>query len=154
MTNYDQTESESTQFVLSYELLCLLQWLAEHDTDKLKKIVGKALASGLQDTITEMQNSPESPLENMQQSMVDFFSTLEALLMEGINEQTIQRAKNANLMPAIDHIDSSVCDDATVRFSLEKATSELEENPEENPKDILYKELLRRWKPSNKNILN
>jgi len=57
-------------------------------------------------------------------------------------------------MPAIDQIDSTVCDDATMRFSIEKTTRKIEHNPDINPREQLLKELLKRWKPHNKNIIN
>jgi len=79
---------------------------------------------------------------------------METLLVESLEEQAIKKALEKNLMSSIDRIDSSVCDDATVMFSVEKATSKVEENPKENVKKVLMEELLKRWKPSKKNILN
>ena len=73
---------------------------------------------------------------------------LDALIIETMNEQAVQRAMEKNLLPAIDQIDSNECDNATVRFSIEKATSKYEHNPKENPKELLFKELLKRWKPT------
>ena len=88
-------------------------------------------------------------------SMLDFFAMLEELLIESLDEQAVENALEKNLMPAIDQIDSSVCDDATVRFSIEKATSKREKNKSpQHLKETLLKELLKRWKPRKKNILN
>ena len=56
-------------------------------------------------------------------------------------------------MPTIDHIDSTICDDATVRSSVEKATAKSEQHPKANAQELLFKELLKRWKPS-KNMMN
>src|SRR3972149_2629664 len=109
MTHNDGFSGENSQFVLSYELLCLLRWFVDHDADKLKKLITKA-----------------------------------------INEQAVKKAVEKNLMPAIDQIDSTICDDATVRFSIEKAATKIDHNPMENPKELLFKELLKRWKQSNK----
>jgi hypothetical protein len=55
-------------------------------------------------------------------------------------------------MPAIDQIDSSICDEDTVRSSLEKATMTIAANPGADPKDTLFQELLKNWKPSTKVI--
>lgn len=156
--NDDSLYSPSTdnQFVLSYELICLLQWLMEHDAGKLKKIVAKAISSGLRDRIQKESILLENPtgLEDIQESIIDFFGMLEALLLESLHEHAVKKALEKNLLPAIDQIDSTICDDATVRFSVEKATSDIDRNPQENPKDLLFKELLRRWKPNKKNLLN
>ena len=58
------------------------------------------------------------------------------------------------LMPSLDQIDSMACDTATVRSSLQKATSKLRINPEANPQDLLFKEILKQWKPQKKAKLN
>ena len=79
---------------------------------------------------------------------------LEVLLAEASKEHAIERARQQKLLPAIDQIDTSLCDDTTVRFSMEKATSEIGSNPHKNPKDVLFKELLKRWKPADKNLKN
>ena len=73
--------------------------------------------------------------------------------MEAMNEHMVQQAVKQNLMPAIDHIDSTICDDDTVRSSMEKATAKSKIASHENAQDILFKELLKRWKPQ-KNIMN
>ena len=156
--NDDSLYSQSTdnQFVLSYELICLLQWLMEHDAGKLKTIITKALSSGLKNQIQKESTLVENPtdLEDIQESIIDFFGMLEALLLESINELAVKKALEKNLLPSIDKIDSTICDNATVQFSVEKATSDIDRNPQENPKELLFKELLRRWKPNKKNVLN
>lgn len=155
MNNNPFNNNNNTQFVLSYEILCLLRWLVEHDAQKLHKLVSKAVASGLLDEIHKAREAQsEEQMEEIQYSILEFFSLLDVLITQSANEQTVQRAMQKNLMPAIDQIDSNVCDDETVRSSVEKVTSKAEHNTKENPKDLLFKELLKRWKPHDKNILN
>jgi|EndMetStandDraft_5_1072996.scaffolds.fasta_scaffold97251_1 hypothetical protein len=155
MNNNPFNNDSNTQFVLSYEILCLLRWLVEHDAEKLKKIIAKAVASGLIDEIHQAREAQsEEHMEDIQYSILEFFSLLDVLISQSINEQTVQRAMEKNLMPAIDQIDSNICDDETVRSSVEKATSKAGHNPKENPKELLFKELLKRWKPHDKNVLN
>lgn len=145
----------NTQFTFSYELLILLRWLADHDAERLKKIIAKGLKSGLQDELRKAERAHQLPLmDDIHHSITDFFGLLESLLLEVISEQVAQKAREKDLMPAIDQIDSTICDDITVRSSLEKATSKMEHNPTANPKELLYKELLKRWKPHNKNVKN
>lgn len=153
--SFNNNENSHNQFVLSYELLALLQWLAEHEGEKLKKIINKAVASGLLDEIQRYKGLADAhAAEEIQHGIVEFFGVLEALLMETVNEHTMQDALEKNLMPAIDQIDSTVCDNATIRFSIEKATSKLNKSPEQNPEEVLFKELLRCWKPANKKVMH
>lgn len=153
--NNDSFSHNNEQFVLSYELLRLLQWLAQHDGDKLKKIVSKAVANGLHDSMEKIDTINEYYLvEDMQHSIVDFFELIEQYLHEAINEHVSKKAREKKLLPTIDQIDSTFCDDATVRFSVEKATKKNDHNPNISAREQLFKELLKRWKPHNKNIMN
>lgn len=146
----------SEQFVISYELLCLLRWLVENDTEKLKKIITKALSAGLNDDIKKIERfhslATDAPhiAEEMQHSIVDFFHTMEIMLLESINDLAIQKAVEQKLMPAIDHIDASACDETVVRSSIEKATSSSALKQGSNAQELLFKELLKNWKPSKK----
>jgi uncharacterized membrane-anchored protein YjiN (DUF445 family) len=156
--SFNGNNNSAQQFVISYELLCLLRWLLEHDVEKLKKMVSKALASGLKEDIKQFEqfgdvNTDPAMIEEIQHSIIEFFSMLETLLLESMKEQAVQKAVEKNLMPTIDHIDSTICDDATVRSSVEKATAKSELQPKANAQELLFKELLKRWKPS-KNMMN
>ncbi len=150
--------NNSQHFVISYELLCLLRWLIENDADKLKKLVSKALNSGLMADIKQFEqlgdvNADPELVDEVQHSIIEFFGMLEILLLESIKEQGVQRAIEKKLMTTVDQIDSNLCDDDTLRTSVEKATAKSEQHPKENAQDLLYKELLRRWKPT-KNMMN
>lgn len=146
-------QDSNGQFMISYELLCLLQWLIEHEADTFKTLIEMAFASGFRESMTETEKNISS-IEDMQYNIIDFFTMLETQMIEVTNERAMQDALEKNLMPAIDHIDSTVCDDATVRFSVEKTTSQLKDKPQDNAQETLYKELLKRWKPTDKKVVN
>lgn len=153
MQNEDSFNNNNNQFVVSYELLALLKWLMDHDIDKIKKMITKAYASGLKNDIARLQNHQQDmSLDDIHFTIIEFLGLLDTLLVELTNEQMVQRAIEKNLIPTIEHIDSSMCDDATVRSSVEKATAS--STAQENPKTILYKELLKRWKPNKKWSVN
>lgn len=151
MENNSPQDHANNQFVLSYELLSLLQWMVEHDTGKLKKIIARSLHTGLRHQIQNPEQDGNHSLESAQYTIVEFFGYLETLLLETMHEQAVESVIEKNLMPALDQLDSSTCDDATVRLSIEKATLKFEQNPHQNPQEILFKELLKRWKPRDKN---
>jgi hypothetical protein len=145
----------NNQFVLSYELLVLLRWLIDNDENKLRKIIGNALKSGLQEELQLLDNTEDlSELNDLQHSITDFLGTIEALLIETSSEHIREKARQQKLLPSVGQIDTTLCDKTTVRFSLDKATAELADNPEANAKELLYKELLKRWQPADKNLKN
>lgn len=150
---FSSLSQNDNQCTLSYELLIVLQWLIDHEAPRLKKLLLKGLACGLKEQLEQHEEYSHN-IDDMQDSIVEFFGLLETLLAESMNEQTMQQALERNLLPALDHIDSTVCDDATVRFSVERATSKNTVSGDEKPQDVLFRELLRHWKPHNKKELN
>lgn len=132
-----------------------MQWLIENHSDDIRTMVTSALDDGLEKEIQANSQDQGRHLSNsMQNSIIDFLSLLENVYQEASAERTVQKAMERNLMPAIEHIDTTMCDDATVRFSVEKATSKIERSPESNAQDVLFKELLRCWKPRKETTSN
>ncbi len=147
MFENDQFNSDN-QFIISYELLALLLWIIENEDDALSALVKKAFASGLKDQIPQnMQMSDANLLEEAQQAIIDFFGIMESHMIESIHEQSVQKALEKNLLPAIDQIDTANCDDETLRMSVENATN-MPTNTNETPKEALCRELLQNWNPS------
>lgn len=146
-------DSHNNQFIVSYELLALLRWLIDHDVDKLKKIIAKAFTAGLKDEVQRLQANPEMPIEEIHYTIIEFLGIIDLLLVEQNQENMVQRAREQKLLPAIEHIDSTVFDDEIVRTSLEKATATAGKT-NEHAKTVLYKELLKRWKPSKNMEIN
>ena len=154
MNNIKLSSENNTQLTISYELLYLLQWLIEYDDSRLKQMITRALNQGLRKEMQKTEKSNELVDEMYYHTIIDFFELMEELLAESIREHIEKKAREKNLMPTIDQIDSTLCDDATMRFSIEKTTTKIENDPDINPKEQLLKELLRSWKPHNKNIIN
>lgn len=156
MYDNDAFNENSSQLVLSRELLALLRWLVENDAPKIQRLVEKAMQAGLDDQIRKELN--DTSFDNAEAeahlSIIEFLGLLEAALFEAMKESTSRKAAQKKLMPAIEQIDGTVCDDATVRFSVEKAIGRINVPAGEHSKEVLFKELLRRWKPQNKKIMN
>ena len=147
---------ETDQFVISHELLCLLRWLIEHDADRLKKVISRALGRGLKDQLNHLNRiNDEHALEEAQLNILEFFGLLELLLAECLEEQTVKNAIEKGLMPAIDQIDPFECGDDVVHSGLERANAKIARKAtSEKPQDILLKEILKNWKPSKKQTAN
>jgi len=142
------TEPKNTdQLVLSYELLQLLEWLIENEAESLKKIIKRALSKGLNKKLKTQETINTA---NIQTSVIDFLELLEILLFESNHEVNVSDVIRKNLMPAIDHIDITSFNAATVESSAAIASTKKEKNPSENAEELLFKELLKRWKPKKK----
>jgi hypothetical protein len=146
---------DSDKLVISYELLQLMDWIVEHESETLKKLITKAIKHGFDDQLKDAKNYKDlyTP-EQMQNTIVDFLSLLELLLFEANNEQEVSNIIQKNIMPAIDNVDTKNCDSSTVKASIAVATSKVQRNPKENPQEVFLKELLKRWKPDKDTTLN
>jgi len=141
------------QFAISFELLCLLRWLIEHESDKFKKMVTKAVAQGLTQKLEHITGfSDNEALEDAQENMIEFFSSLESILVDTLQEQARTTANEKKLMPALEQIDTTICDDTVLKFSLERARNKIVRNPEKNSQEILLKEILKNWNPNKKEV--
>ncbi len=154
MQNNDQFDNQH-QFVVSYELLALILWIINNEDASLKRLVKKAFASGLKKELVQIPPSNDTELlEEAQQGIIDFFGILETHLLDAMHEQSVQQAMEKDLLPTIDHIDTAHCDDIVLRKSIETATNEQKNYSKEQAQKVLFKELLRNWKPHKKQIMN
>lgn len=143
------------QCELSFELLYLLRWLAEHELDTLKKIIDRALQQGFRSQMGKMQELQDPvAIANVHHSIIDFLDILDTLLHESMNEHSVKKAHQQDLIPSLNKLDTTSYDTAAVQHSLDKTITHLEHHPEDNPKEFLFKELLKRWKPASKKLVN
>ena len=143
------------QFTLSYELLFLMEWLLEHEQETLKIFMQQCFKNGLKEHLKNMNaDSQQRTAEMMHYNIIDFLGLIETIMYEVQYEETLKHKIQKKLMPALDHIDVQECDSQTVMQSLEQTSSQLEYNPKINPEQLLFKELLRCWKPTKKAIKN
>lgn len=148
--------SNDGQILLTYELLFLLQWIMEHESDALKKIIVRALKNGFDDPDYRSNEVIEMNISDptIQECIVDFLGLMDSLLLEATTELDMQKNAELSLIPALKHIDSTMCDEEVVQSSLKKTNAQLHSNSKQNAQEILLKELLRRWKPDKKVLTN
>jgi hypothetical protein len=151
MNNQDISMKPENQVLISYELLALIEWLAENEPEAIRKIINRALNNGFDEKIKNMDLNGVTDLNDISYLL----STLEGLIFEAINEHSLNKILQKKLLPSMDKIDSTVCDEALVKFSAEKASSKINKSKDkDDPQDLLFKEILKHWKPTNKKTYN
>jgi len=148
-------ENNNAQLTISHELLFLLQWLIAHEEKKIKQIIKKAFKSGLQNKLDHFSkknnHKKETSSEDLTYIVNDFFNLLEHSLLDAMTSTLTNNHNHHQMIPALDKIDSTVCDSTVVQSSLEKASTEFAKHPEKNnAHQILFHELLKNWKPGSK----
>ncbi len=146
------TNASGDQFVLSYDLLKLMRWVVENHDEEFKHFIASVLAK--ENMVKANATTIMQDQEEAQNAIVEFLSLMEVLVLELKNEYSVTSILQKQLMPAVDHIDMTGIDASIVASSIEDATEQFHQNPKKNPQELLYKELLRQWKPTKKAIQN
>lgn len=157
MDNQDNFfDDDYSHITLSLELLMLLEWLAHNGEEAIDKVIELALKSGLDRDIRATSNLYHNNAvpETAQEAIPVFFDMLESLLAQKLEKMTEDTARNTRLDSTIEHIDTNACDSDIIHSSVQRATTQVEVEPSKNARDTLTKELLRRWKPHDKKIVN
>jgi hypothetical protein len=145
-------------FTISPELLVVMARIVDDYPHELHNLIQKAQRS-LHRATPEQQNGAPAPAPTddpayEQDSIIDFLSLMELLVYQTKHEVEVDSQLTKQLMPAIDHIDQKTCAQEIVASSVEHASAQKNKNPHVNAQELLYKELLRRWKPAKKTVMN
>ena len=153
MFDNNDLPNNGVQFTMSHELIAFLRWLTENHPTELQELAKKALNSGV---MSQMQQGVIDAMEDEEThgSILDFFSTLEIMMHEAMEEYAQSQAHQTQLQETIDHIDGTFCDTNILKTSLEVATSHPELSPEKSAKERLFSELLKQWHPNNSQLMN
>ncbi|AXK60277.1 hypothetical protein [Candidatus Chromulinivorax destructor] len=147
MTKKTFLESDD-QFIVSYELLHILQWLLTYEKEAFSQLVEQAYIKGSQ----SMQSNSEvyeqiEESEDLQNSVLDFFNFLEKEVSIVAHAESIKHIMQKNLLKTLDHIDPKVFDAAIIQESMQVTAEKI--NPQRNhqAKDYFLKQLLKKWHP-------
>lgn len=135
------------QVVITLELLALLRHIVDNHALALRSFITQVQRTQKRTSSDQTKNDD---LEQAQSSIIEFLTLMESLAYEVNREQQATHQMQQVLMPSINRIDTSACDDDTVQASVERATDQLNHDPAKNPQELLFKELLKRWKPTKK----
>lgn len=135
---------------LSIELIRLLQWIVEHESDALKQIIERS--NGQQHKKPSLLEALQNPIfnseEGIKDQIVQFFSVLENLIHESAGEEEqSQQLLQRFLVPSLKNIDSSNCDIEAINISAENARNAVENGTTNNSKEALCRELMKQWNP-------
>ncbi|MBV8661173.1 MAG: hypothetical protein JO129_03445 [Candidatus Dependentiae bacterium] len=135
------------QFIVSYELLYILQWLMMYEKEAFTHLVHKAFIQGSQSTSLHNNFDQTEEAEYLQNSVIDFFSFLEQEVENVAQSESMKHIMQKNLLKTLDHIDPKIFDPAIIKASMMATAEKI--NPQRNhqAKDYFLKELLKKWHP-------
>lgn len=140
------------QFIVSYELLYILQWLMTYEKEAFTHLVQKAFIQGSQITNTNDAPDQVEEAEYLQSSVIDFFSFLEQEVENIAQAESMKHIMQKNLLKTLDHIDPKIFDPAIIKASMVATAEKVRPQRNHQAKDYFLKELLKKWQPKkNKN---
>lgn len=135
------------QFIVSYELLYILQWLITYEKQALAEIVHKAFIQGSQTSHEYETHDHQEEAEYLQTSVIDFFSFLEDEVENVAQAESMKHIMQKNLIKTLDHIDPKIFDPAIIKASMMATAEKVRPQRNHQAKDLFLKELLRKWTP-------
>jgi hypothetical protein len=149
MTKKTFLESDD-QFIVSYELLHILQWLLTYEKEAFTQLVEQAYMQGSQSIKNSNDNDFDEQTEEseyLQNSVLDFFNFLEKEVTLIANAESIKHIMQKNLLKTLDHIDPKVFDAAIIQESMQVTAEKVSLARNHQAKDYFLKALLKKWHP-------
>ena len=135
------------QFIVSYELLYILQWLMTYEKEAFSQLVHKAFIQGSQESDERDTYDQIEEAEYLQSSVIDFFSFLEEEVENVAQAESIKHIMQKNLVKTLDHIDPKLFDPAVIKASMMATAEKLHPQRNHLAKDLFLKQLLKKWQP-------
>lgn len=135
------------QFIVSYQLLYILQWLITYEKEAFSNLVHKAFIQGSESLQEDDIYDQMEEADYLQSSVIDFFSFLEDEIENVTQAESIKLVMQKKILEMLDHIDPKLFDPAIVQASMMATAEKL--NPESNhlAKDLFLKQFLKKWNP-------
>ena len=146
MTHKPFLENED-QFIVSYELLYILQWLMTYEKEAIAELIHKAFVQGSQNSDEYEDAHHIEEAEYLQNSVIDFFSFLEKEVEAVAQAESMRHIMQKNLLKTLDHIDPKIFDPAIIKASMMITAEKVAPERNQQAKDYFLKELLRKWQP-------
>lgn len=154
----------NTSLSLSLELICLLSWLLKNEKHLLDDIVKEAIRNGLVHEINKLELEDLSKAtEQFDSAILDFLIYLEDSLADNLKAIPYHAKTENTITPTLKKIESIGFNPNTLRTSLKQVKAQITKEKQNNPKissdteyakQVLFEQILKNWKPSNKEILN
>ncbi len=168
----------STQISLSFELICLVSWLLKNEKAMLNTLVKHAIQHGFVDELQQLENADQANTnENLYETLLDFLEHLEQTLIKNLETIHVDHKTKDEILPALQKIENDSLDFKTVWLSMQQTKAKVNKKhhkavnashahtpqsskpaPQDiaqpNATDILFEQILKNWKPNNKESVN
>lgn len=155
---------------LSFELISLITWIIKNERNLLNNLVKQAVEHGFAEELNNIHTVPDPKAVNdhMAHNVLDFLEFLEDSMIKNLETVHVDNKTKDAILPTLQRLEAGNLDVKTVLLSLQQTKARLtkahnkhqaqqlaQPAPQENsPATILFEQLLKNWKPNNKEIVN
>ncbi len=169
----------SAQISLSFELISLLNWLLRHEKAMLNAMLKQALEHGFAEELEKVDAASIAAAESeeLYHTVLDFLEYLEHSLIKNLETINVDNKTKDAIMPTLQKLEADSLDHKTLWLSMQQTKARMlkakqlipqqqtkaiapEAAPEakidhsEHANKILFEQLLKNWKPNNKDVMN
>ncbi|MFA5306135.1 MAG: hypothetical protein WC365_01660 [Candidatus Babeliales bacterium] len=154
----------TTQISLSLELVYLINWMLTHQRSQLNALVKQAIKKGFIEELATIDEAETQSTDFLYATLTDFLDYLEKNLIKQLETVTVSQETKDNVVPALRKVDMNNLDFKTVWSSMQQTRARLgspstpqlapTNNEVQNATEILFEEILKNWKPTNKETVN
>lgn len=152
----------TTNISLSFELICLLNWLLKNKKQDLNSLTKQALENGfLQDLEALSYAEEQKEPDQLYTTVLEFLIFMEESLAKNLETIYLDNATKEAIYPALKKIDLGNLDAKTILISMQQTKSKIRlnrkkslEQNKQNPTNILWEQILKNWKPTKKEPMN
>lgn len=166
----------SAQISLSFELISLLNWLLRHEKTMLNNVIKHALERGFAEELEKIDlTAVATDNEELYNTVLDFLEYLEHSLIKNLESIHVDNKTKDAIMPTLQKLEGDSLDHKTLWLSMQQTKARMLKakhvpaeqakpallTPEEaraehnqHANKILFEQLLKNWKPTNKETMN
>ena len=154
----------SSQLTISFEIICLMEWLLNHKKEALAQLVKDAVASGVGNEIGSVRDLDSMDMtEHLYDTVFDFVVGLEDLLIVELETEVAGKRMREKMAPIIKKIDFAKIDLKTLIVSVQEAKAALLKKSDDERKMLpataeinneLFSQLLKNWHPESSEPMN
>lgn len=169
----------SAQISLSFELISLLNWLLRHEKTMLNSMLRQALEHGFAEELEKIDAASIATAESeeLYNTVLDFLDYLEQSLIKNLESIHVDNKTKDAIMPTLQKLEADSLDHKTLWLSMQQTkarmlkakqlipqqqpkvpkaegTGTTKTNHTEHANKILFEQLLKNWKPNNKDVMN
>lgn len=144
----DEKMHHEEQFVISYELLYLLDWLLKYQEAELSQIVTQAFLKGYEEKLKQQTLYDQiQRSDNIGHSITKFLNFLENTITDVYQMQQEKKISHQNIIKTLDQIDPDIIDYETIKSTVLATADKLDLINQEEARRLFLKELLKQWNP-------